>query len=132
MKTVICILVVLFVLFLTVPIQATEPVKIDVLYMNHGPLRSTLDNLRTLFSKYEGKITVVWYDFDSADGQKFMKTMGINDHVPLIIWINGKYTLNINGSKISFVGFPSGTGPAMFQGGWNMDLLDKALEQAVR
>ena len=132
MKTFVHIFVVLFVLFLAVPAQAAEPVKVDVLYMNHGPLRSTLNNLRTVFAKYESKITVTWHDFESTDGQKFMKSMGINDHVPLIVWINGKYTHNMNGSETSFRGFPSGAGPAMFQGAWDMNMLDKALEQATR
>ena len=132
MKTAIRVFAVLFVLFLAVPVQAAKPVKVDVLYMNHGPLRSTLNNLRTVFAKYEGKITVTWHDFESADGQKFMKSMGINDHVPLIVWINGKYTLNVNDSNVSFRGFPSGAGPAMFQGAWDMNLLDKALEQTTR
>ena len=132
MKAAVHALAVIFVLFLAATAQAAEPVNVDVLYMNHGPLRPTLNNLRTMFARYEGQITVIWHDFESAEGQKFIKSMGINEHVPLIIWINGKYTLNVNGSQTIFRGFPSGAGPAMFQGAWNMDLLNRALEQATR
>ena len=132
MKTAARLLAVLFLLVLVAPAQAEQPAKVEVLFMNHGPLRATLNNLRTLFAKYEGKITVSWHDFESEDGEAFMKAKGVTEHIPLIIWINGTYSLNVNGSETSFRGFPSGTGPAMFQGAWDMDLLDKALEQAVR
>ena len=45
-----------------------NPVKIDVLYMNHGPMQPTLRELRALFPEYGDKVTVSWYDFESDEG----------------------------------------------------------------
>lgn len=132
MKKAVYLLATLFVLFLAVPSYAAQPAKVEVLFMNHGPLRSTINNIRTVFAKYEGKITVGWYDFDSQEGQAFMKSKGMDEHVPLIIWIKGSFTQKIDGGDVTFRGFPSGSGPAMFQGSWNMDMLDKALNQATQ
>ena len=56
MKTTARVLVVLFVLVLAASAQAAQLAKVEVLFMNHGPLRATLNNLRTLFARYEGKI----------------------------------------------------------------------------
>jgi len=132
MKTVFRLLAVLCVLFLAVPAQAAEPVTMEVLYMNHGPLRSTIRNIQAIAAKYEGKVTVEWYDFESKEGTQFMESKGINEHIPLVIWINGNATQKIDGADVTFRGFPSGFGPAMFRGAWDMEMLEKALQQAVR
>ncbi len=122
MKKILILLLVSFSLFLPIAAEAATPVEVDVLYMNHGPLQSTLDKLKELFADYGGKITPRWHDFESKEGEKFMLSKGIRQHVPLMIWINGKE---------SFSGFPSGSGPQMFQGQWTMESLVKALDQAT-
>ncbi|MDR2892529.1 MAG: hypothetical protein LBV80_05535 [Deltaproteobacteria bacterium] len=132
MKTALRLLAVLFVLLLAVPAQAAEPVTMEVLFMNHGPLRSTINNIRTIAAKYEGKVTVEWYDFDSKEGVAFMDSKGITEHIPLIIWINGSPTHKIDGTDVTFRGFPSGSGPAMFRGTWDMNMLEKALVNAIQ
>ena len=43
--------------------MAAKAVKIEVLYMNHGPLQPSLQEMRNVFSKYGKKIAVSWYDF---------------------------------------------------------------------
>jgi len=37
---------------------AGKPVKVEVLYMNHGPLQASLQEIRNVFSQYKGKISV--------------------------------------------------------------------------
>lgn len=109
----------------------SKTVHVDVLYMNHGPLKPTLQKMADTFARFKGAVEVSWHDFDSADGEKFMAAKGIKNHVPLMIWINGKETAQVDGTTVSFTGFPSGSGPAMFQGKWSIDLLAKALSQAT-
>lgn len=132
MKTVRLLLALLFVFTLAMPSQATEQVKVDVLFMNHGPLRTTLNNMQSVFAKYEGKISVAWHDFETDEGQAFMSSKGLNEHIPLMVWINGNVNQKIDGEDVAFRGFPTGAGPAFFQGKWNMELLDKVLNQASR
>jgi hypothetical protein len=38
----------------------------------------------------------------------------------------------MGGKEIKFVGFPTGSGPAFFQGKWTLDDLKAALDQSTR
>ncbi len=130
MKKVIALCLVAIVL-LSIPFTsfAAKEVKIEVLYMNHGPLLPSLEQIKGVFSKYGNKIVVSWYDFESREGEQFMAKKGMTQHVPLVIWIDGKFAIPVNGKEINFVGFPTGSGPAFFQGKWTMEDLRLALDQ---
>ncbi|MEN6623922.1 MAG: hypothetical protein ABFD50_20550, partial [Smithella sp.] len=65
------------------------------------------------------------------DGEKFMAKKGIHEHIPLMIWINGKTSYPLNGKEIKFSGFPSGSGPEFFQGKWTMEDLRKVMNQVT-
>lgn len=118
-------------LFLGESAQAATPIKVDVLYMNHGPLMETLNKMKGVFSGYGDKVTVSWHDFDTEEGEKFMARMGISQHVPLIVWIDGKPKWTIGVKMITFSGFPTGSGPAFFQGKWTLEDLKSALNLAT-
>jgi hypothetical protein len=106
---------------------AADPLRIDVLYMNHGPLQPTLEQMRATFGAYGDKIQVAWHDFESKEGAAFMARKGITTHVPLEIWLDGKDTLMVGGQKVRFLGFPTGAGPGFFQGQWRLKDLDQAI-----
>ena len=108
---------------------AAKEVKVEVLYMNHGPLLDSLEQIKKVFLQYGSKVTVSWYDFETKEGEQFMAKKGITQHVPLVIWLDGKSALSVNSKEIKFVGFPTGSGPAAFQGKWTMDDLRQALNQ---
>ena len=118
-------------LLLLIPFNlfAAKEIKVEVLYMNHVPLQSSLEQIKNIFSQYGSKISVSWYDFESKEGEQFMAKKGINQHVPLVIWMDGKFSIPVNGKEIKFVGFPTGSGPAFFQGKWTMEDLRQALNQ---
>ncbi len=108
---------------------AGNPVKVEVLYMNHGPLQDSLKQIRNVFSKYQGKLTLAWYDFESKEGEEFMAKKKITQHVPLVIWMDEKVKFQVDGKDIVFAGFPTGSGPAFFQGKWTNADLQKVLDQ---
>jgi hypothetical protein len=108
--------------------QAKQPVKVEILFMNHGPMQPTIRNLKALFSRYSGKVQAFWFDFEKRSGKNFMKRMGIQGHIPLLIYVNGANTYDFSGRKVSFMGFPSGAGPYQFQGKWTLEDLDKLLK----
>jgi hypothetical protein len=109
--------------------MAGKAVKIEVLYMNHGPLQDSLEQIKNVFSKYKEKVTVSWYDFDSKEGERFMAQKKITQHIPLLIWMDDQVKFKVDGKDIVFAGFPTGSGPAFFQGKWTMADLQKTLEQ---
>lgn len=108
--------------------RSASPVEVDILYMNHGPLRPTVEQIRQILSDYGDKVNSSWYDFESKEGEKFMAQKGIRQHIPLVIWLNGKSTVPVEGRDVQLMGFPSGSGPAPFQGKWTMADLRKALD----
>jgi len=109
--------------------ELAHRVRIDVLYMNHGPMQPTLRELRDLFQNYGNSIALFWHDFESEEGTRFKSEMGIRRHVPLVLWIDGKSTLQLNEQPTTFSGFPTGAGPSFFQGKWKIADLKKALDQ---
>ncbi len=111
--------------------HAAKPAKIEVLYMNHGPLQDTISKIKNVFSKYGDKLTVSWYDFESSEGEQFMAKKGIKQHLPLVIWIDDSPVVTLSDKKVQFMGFPTGSGPAFFQGKWTVDDLKAALDQTT-
>lgn len=130
-KMILCGLILSFFFCIPTNITAAPGVSVEILYMSHGPLMPTVKEIQNLCNRYGKKINVSWHDFETPDGEAFMARKGIRQHVPLIIWINGKSTLKVKGKDISFVGFPTGSGPAFFQGKWTMDDLRAALDLAT-
>ena len=128
-KIILSCLVALALFSIPLTLYAAKEVKVEVLYMNHGPLLESLEQIKKVFSQYGSKITVSWYDFETKEGQQFMAKKGITQHVPLVIWLDGKSALSVSGKEIKFAGFPTGSGPADFQGKWTMDDLRVALNQ---
>jgi hypothetical protein len=128
-KIILSCLVVLVLFSIPLTLFAAKEVKVEVLYMNHGPLLDSLEQIKKVFSQYGDKIAVSWYDFESKEGEQFMAKKGVTQHVPLVIWLDGKFTIPVNGKEIKFVGFPTGSGPAFFQGKWTIDDLRVALNQ---
>ncbi len=59
-------------------VMAGNPVKVEVLYMNHGPLQDSLEGIKKVFTQYKGKVSVSWYDFESKEGGEFHGQKG--DH----------------------------------------------------
>jgi hypothetical protein len=118
-------------LSMTLNSQAAKAVQVDVLFMNHGPLQPTIKQIREVLSQYGNRIVAFWYDFETQEGEAFMAKKGVRQHVPLVIWIDGKVAVPIGGSEVRFVGFPTGSGPLPFQGKWTMEDLTKALDQVT-
>lgn len=111
--------------------EIAQRIRVDVLYMDHGPMQPTLRDLRGLFPNYGDRIALFWHDFESEEGARFKSKMGIRRHVPLVIWIDGKSTLPVNGRPVTFSGFPTGAGPSFFQGKWKMADLKTALDGLI-
>ncbi|MEW6666377.1 MAG: hypothetical protein AB1512_14300 [Thermodesulfobacteriota bacterium] len=127
-KALLCLSAFVFLCFAMTAHAVAKPTKVEVLYMNHGPLEETVKQIRGVLAKYGEKLTVSWYDFDTPEGEQFMAKKGVRQHIPLVIWIDDSPVVNINVKKVQFVGFPTGAGPAFFQGKWTMNDLRAALD----
>ncbi len=118
-----------FLLLLPVAARCDGPVQVDVLYMNHAPLRPTLEDLRATFAAYGERVAVAWHDVDTDEGAKFKAAKRISGHVPLVVWVNGSHRHRVDGREVAFTGFPTGAGPELFQGRWTVAELRKVLDR---
>ena len=132
MKKIIFYFTVFFLVAVSLTAVAAPKVSVEILYMNHGPLMSTLKEIDTLCTQYKDKITISRYDFESPEGERFMAKKGIRQHIPLMIWIDSKSDVSIKGKEIKFIGFPAKSGPAFAQGKWTMEDLRNALNSATQ
>ena len=130
-KVVLGVFVLVFLCFGLNAHAVAKPTKVEVLYMNHGPLEETLNKIKAVFSGYGDKLTVSWYDFETTEGEQFMAKKGMKQHIPLVIWIDDSPVVTVGDKKVQFVGFPTGSGPAFFQGKWTVDDLKAALDQTT-
>ena len=131
MRKIIFCLLALFLLSPNFSASAAAATQVEILYMNHGPLRSTIEQIKEALSQCGDKVSASWYDFESPEGEQFMAKKGIKQHVPLMIWVDGSTLAKVGQNEVKFVGFPSGAGPWMYQGKWTVEDLKAALAQAT-
>jgi len=113
--------------------RATEPVHLEILHMNHGPMRPTIRNIKALLSTYGPKVQAEWFNYDQAEGKQFMKKKKLQGHFPMLIFINGKHKLQSGNKQIDFKGFPSGSGPfKSVEGEWRIDDLKNVLDALLQ
>ena len=110
-----------------------KPVQLNILYMNHGPMRPTIGKIKKLVSSYKGSLQVSWYDFDQPEGKAFMKRQKLSGHIPLLLILDGQSDFTIDGREVLLQGFPTGASPfKQVEGNWSLDDLQVILDQKKR
>lgn len=109
---------------------AAKQVQLDILYMNHGPMRPTIVKIKKLVANYKGSLQVSWYDFDQPEGKAFMKKQKLTGHIPLLLILDGQSDFTIDGREVLLQGFPTGASPfKQVEGNWSLDDLQVIFEQ---
>ncbi len=107
--------------------------QVDILFMNHGPMRPTVAKIKTLLAEYGNKVQADWHDVDQKSGKIFIKKQKITGHVPMLIQINGQSDFNIEDKPVSLQGFPTGASPfKRVEGNWSLDDLKILLDKETR
>ena len=106
--------------------------KVEIAFLNHTPVLSSLTEVDKLLASYGDKITVIRYDFDTDAGEAFAKSKKLKGHVPLAIFVNGAMELTLAGRPVKFSSFPAGSASAMVPNGtWTVEDLHQAIEDAL-
>ncbi len=122
-----------FIIAMPVQSRAAARVRVDILYMNHGPMRPTVTKIKKLLAGYGAMVQASWYDFESLAGEAYMKREGIKGHVPMLIKINGQSDFGLGNREVQLRGFPSGAAPfKTVEGNWSLEDLQQLIDQAVR
>lgn len=123
----------LFLFLLLTQHAAAATIKMDILFMNHGPMRPTVAKIKSLLNNYSGDVAASWYDADLKSGKTFMREQGITGHIPLLIQINGQSAFTLDGRSVTLIGFPTGAAPfKRVEGNWSLDDLQRILDDSLR
>jgi copper chaperone CopZ len=105
---------------------------VDVIYMNHPPVRPVVSEIDQLLAAYGDRLSVTHYEFNQPNGQAFAKAKGLTGRTPLAIFINGSMESTVGGRRVRYYRFPKGRGPGpMANGDWTMDDLHHILDQST-
>lgn len=112
---------------------SADKTQLDILYMNHGPMRPTVAKIKDLLGNYGDTVQASWYDVDQLSGKSFMKKQKIVGHIPMLIMIDGQSDFSIDGKEVKFQGFPTGASPfKRVEGNWSLDDLQLLLDKKKR
>lgn len=114
------------------PSPALGQVNVDIVFLNHPPVRDVLSQVDAVLAAYNGKVIVARYDFDTPEGATFAEQKGLSGHIPLVIFVNGSQSFDVSGHQVTFESFPQGEGTGVVpDGAWTMADLDSVLKAAV-
>ena len=116
------------------PLPTAPPgvTTVDLIYLNHGPVRSVLTDIDPLLAEYGPQLHIARYDFDSPAGEALAETHGLSGHTPLAIFVNGSMEFTVGERAVKFYSFPQGQGTFLAaDGDWTLADLRQVLDQAV-
>ncbi len=112
--------------------EADGPVLVEIISLDHAPIRPTTDEAADLVAEYGEGVVLSNYHFGTPEGDSFAEENGLTDHTPIAIFINGESKFDIDGHQVQFFSFPQGEGTGVVaEGDWTFDDLRTILTSAV-
>ena len=112
--------------------QAVGPVRVEIISLDHAPIRPAVQEVKDVAAEYGDKVIVQSYNFDTTEGAAFAQEHGLTEHTPIAIFVNGKMEFELDGHSIKFQSFPKDGGTGMVaEGLWTMADLRAVLDQAT-
>ena len=106
--------------------------KVEIAYLNHGPVITALSDVDKLLASYGDRISVTRYDLETDQGAAFARSKALSGHFPIAIFVNGASEIKLKDRSVKFFSFPKGTGTFMIaSGSWTADDLRQAIDQAI-
>lgn len=113
--------------------ESKGPVRIEIISLDHAPIRPTTDEAAALAAEYGEDVTLLTLHFDTPEGDTFATDNGLNDHTPIAIFIDGETGFEIDGRAVNFLSFPQGDGPGIVaDGDWTFADLRTVLDREVQ
>ncbi|HET9519349.1 MAG TPA: hypothetical protein VFO77_16620 [Actinoplanes sp.] len=104
--------------------------SVDVIFLDHPPMKPVLAEVDTVLARYAGKISVNKLPADGAEGARRAEDLGLSGHIAFVVAIDGSTEADIGGRTVRFEGFPVGKSPIdSAQGAWSVADLDAVLAQ---
>ena len=113
--------------------QAVGPVQVEIISLDHAPIRPAVQEVLGLVAEYGDKVMVQSYNFDTPEGAAFAEEHDLTEHTPIAIFVNGETRFEVDGRTVKFYSFPQGEGTGMVaEGVWTMADLRTVLDQETK
>jgi hypothetical protein len=127
----ITLLISLFAVMGLTPAIATSDV-VEIFYLPHPPAEAVVKDVEAVLKKYS-QFKVDKYSFEDPKGREPVLKYKLREHMPVVIFINGKNEFILGNKKVIFKNFPKGNAfVPMFEGNWSYQDLDSILSSIVR
>jgi len=108
---------------------------VELIYLNHGPVRNVITDIDNLLEGYGENIQVIHYTFGSPEGKSFAESRKLDGHIPMAVFIDGSMEFTVDNRSVEFISFPQGGGTGFVADGeWSIDdlkqVIDEVLEQS--
>jgi len=92
-------------------------------FLNHIPVKEMIADIDRVLNTYNDSLVVELIDEESENGQLFLEKNSLTGHIPIVIFINGKYQFDINGKEVTLKGHKGYD--------WDIEDLDKIIHQKI-
>jgi hypothetical protein len=105
---------------------------VEIFYLPHPPAEAVVRDVEDILRRY-GQFTVNKYSFEDPQSRQLVSQHNLREHVPVVIFINGKNEFVIKGRKVIFKNFPKGNAfVPMFEGNWSYKEFEGILQTMAR
>jgi hypothetical protein len=115
-----------------VPARAAQP-TVEIIALSHWPVRDALKPVRDFLGTVSGRVKIIELDAESPAGEKRIKAVGLNGHVPILLLINGNDLFKrADGTAVEFKDFPAkANNPLGLNGTWTVADFETAIKAAL-
>jgi len=105
---------------------------VEIFYLPHPPAEAVVKDIEGIIRKYS-RFKVEKYSFEDSRSRKLLSKYNIREHMPVVIFVNGKSEFVIGNKKVIFKNFPKGnTFVPTFEGNWSYQDFESILPAVVR
>jgi len=119
-------------LSITPTIWAASPVEVEIVALDHWPIRRALELTLEMLKKFGDKVTLQQIDADTKAGKARLKASGMKGHIPVVIFVDGEFKHSLEGQEVIFENFPvASDSPMRLDGKWSAGDVKAVIEEIL-
>jgi hypothetical protein len=100
---------------------------VEIFYLPHPPAEAVVKDVEAVLKKHD-QFKVAKHSFDDPESKRILAKYDLREHMPVVIFINGKNEFTLGKRKVVFKNFPKGNAfVPLFEGNWSYRDLDGVL-----
>lgn len=105
---------------------------VEIFYLPHAPAEAVVRDVEGIMKKY-GQFSVAKYSFEDPKSRNMIGKYKLTEHMPVVIFVNGKNEFSTGNRKVILKNFPKGNSfVPMFEGNWSYQDFEAVLQAVIR